>query len=210
MKKRFLCIAFLCTLIPAMVVAGSAFASEKGAVKTSGGWAYSVAVGHPGGDVTPSEAMKMVMDDTAHTFIVDVRTRPEYTFVGHPAAAYHVPSKFWTGKMIEKEGKPDFELVDNPHFAKDLLARFNPETDTLIFMCRSGKRSCQGAEKAIKAGFKPDKVFNMLGGFEGDKVKCKVSAFNGLRMLGGWKNEGLPWTYHLDKKLCYDSFQAAK
>jgi hypothetical protein len=43
----------------------------------------------------------------------------------------------------------------------------------------------------------------MLGGFEGDKIKCKDSAFNGQRKLGGWKNEGLPWTYHIDKKLVY-------
>lgn len=210
MKRRFLCFISICTLLSALVVAGNTFASEKGTVKTTGGWAYQVQVSHGGGDVTPSESMKMVLDDKDHTFVIDVRTRPEYTYVGHPTVAYHIPSKFWTGKMVEKDGKLDYELTDNPTFEKDLLARFNPETDTLIFMCRSGKRSCQGAEKAIKAGFKPDKVFNMLGGFEGDKVNCKMSAFNGLRMLGGWKNEGLPWTYHLDKKLCYDSFQTEK
>ena len=180
-------------------------AAEKGAVKTDGGWAYHVKVSHVGGDVTPTEAMQMVSKDEKHTFIVDVRTRPEYCFVGHPTIAYHIPAKFWTGKMIEKKGKLEYELVDNLKFGQDLLARFNPETDTLILMCRSGKRSCQGVEKAIKAGFKPEKLFNMLGGFEGDKVKCKVSTFNGQRKLGGWRNEGLPWTYHVDEKLSYDT-----
>ena len=52
-------------------------------------------------------------------------------------------------------------------------------------------------------GFPKDKVFNMLGGFEGDKVKYKKSACCGQRKLGGWRNEGLPWTYHIDKKLVY-------
>ena len=86
--------------------------------------------------------------------------------------------------------------------------RFNPETDSLIFMCRSGERSCQAVQQAIKAGFKPEKLFNMLGGFEGDKVKNKFSAFNGQRKLGGWRNEGLPWTYNLDKNLAYDTFKS--
>ena len=166
-------------------------------------WAYKVKVKHAGGDVTPTQALRMVLKDKAHTFIVDVRTRPEYYFVGHPTMACHVPSKFWAGKMVEKKGKKEYTLKDNPNFSKDLLARFNPKTDTLIFMCRSGKRSCLGAEKAIKAGFKPEKIFNMLGGFEGDKIHCKLSAFNGQRKLGGWQNEGLPWTYSINPKLAY-------
>lgn len=166
-------------------------------------WAYKVKAKHAGGDVTPTVALRMVLKDKAHTFIVDVRTRPEYYFVGHPTVARHIPSRFWTGAIVGKKGKKEYELKNNPNFAKDLLGRFNPKTDTLIFMCRSGKRSCYGAEKAIKAGFKPERVFNMLGGFEGDKIKCKLSAFNGQRKLGGWKNEGLPWTYSINPRLAY-------
>ncbi len=204
--SRYALIALVLLLTSGLVLTVNA--AEKGMLKSSGGWAYQVKLGHPGDDVTPTEAMQLVLKDDKHTFIVDVRTRPEYNFVGHPTVAYHVPSKLWTGEMIENKGKKAYKLVDNPDFAKDLLARFNPETDTLIFMCRSGKRSCQSADKAIKAGFKPDKIFNMLGGFEGDKVHCKVSAFNGQRKLGGWKNEGLPWSYSIDSKRAYDAFQA--
>ena len=40
-------------------------------------------------------------------------------------------------------------------------------------------------------------------GFEGDKIKYKKSAFNAQRKLGECRNEGLPWTYHIDKKLIY-------
>jgi len=168
-------------------------------------WSYEPAIkGHVGGDATPTEALRMVLKDKEHTFIVDVRTRPEYDFLGHPTMALHVPLKFWTGKM----GPKGYALEDNPNFAKDLLARFNPKTDTLIFMCRSGHRSCLAAEAATKAGWPADKVFNMLGGFEGDKIKCELSIYDGKRVLGGWKNEGLPWTYHLDPKLVYDTMPA--
>jgi rhodanese-related sulfurtransferase len=154
--------------------------------------------GHPGGDIAPTNAIKMVKDNN-HAFIVDVRTRPEYVFVGHPAMAYHVPIKFWTGKHSSK----GYGMIMNENFVGDLKARFNPETDTLIFMCRSGKRSCVAAGAAIKGGWPEDKIYNMLGGFEGDKIKSDYSSFNGQRRMGGWKNEGLPWTYKVESKLGY-------
>jgi hypothetical protein len=34
-------------------------------------------------------------------------------------------------------------------------------------------------------------------------VKNEDSIFDGKRILGGWKNEGLPWTYKVDPKLAY-------
>lgn len=155
--------------------------------------------GHQGHDVTPSQAYKMATED-AHVFIVDVRTRPEYVLVGHPTIAYHVPVKFWTGKHASK----GYGMVLNQNFSQDLKKRFNPETDTLIFMCRSGGRSCDAANLAAsKAKWPVDKTYNMMGGFEGDKIKNKQSVFNGKRMLGGWKNEGLPWTYKVNAKLAY-------
>lgn len=155
--------------------------------------------GHKGGDLTPSQAYKMATENK-HVFIVDVRTRPEYVLVGHPTIAYHVPVKFWTGKHASK----GYGMVLNDNFSKDLNQRFNPETDTLIFMCRSGSRSCDATNlAALKADWPIDKIYNMMGGFEGDKVKTEDSAFYGKRVLGGWKNEGMPWTYKLDPKLAY-------
>lgn len=153
---------------------------------------------HAGSDVTPSQALKMAQAD-AHTFIVDVRTRPEYVLVGHPTMAHHVPIKFWTGKHTTK----GYGMTMNASFAQDLKSRFDPKTDTLIFMCRSGARSCAATNAAAKAGWPADKIYNMLGGFEGDKLKNGDSAFNGKRTMGGWKNEGLPWTYKVDDKTAY-------
>ncbi len=154
--------------------------------------------GHPGGDITPSQALKMVKENN-RTFIVDVRSIPEFVLVGHPVMAYHVPIKFWNGKHTSKE----YGMKMNENFLKDLKDRFNIETDTLIFMCRSGKRSCLAAELAINRGWPKDKAYNMMGGFEGDKLKNENSIFNGQRAMGGWKNEGLPWTYKVDSKLAY-------
>ena len=154
---------------------------------------------HMGEDLDPVQAHEMLTKDPGHTFLVDVRTRPEYQLLGHPEGACNVPVKFWTIKA----GKKGYEMAVNPDFGKDLLARFNPKTDTLLFLCRSGSRSCISSTEAVKAGFTEDKVFNIMGGFEGGKMKYKSSACCGKRIGGSWKNEGLPWTYHMDKRLMY-------
>ena len=166
-----------------------------------GGYEYKVKVAHEGNDVTPSQAFEMVQKDPGHTVIIDTRTRAEYQLIGHPVGAYNIPLKFWTGKF---EGKK-YGMSDNPDFAKALLAQFNPATDKLIFMCRSGKRSCLACTAAITAGWDPKNLSSMSGGFEGDKISNENSIYNGQRKLDGWKNEGLPVTYHIDKKLVYPS-----
>jgi rhodanese-related sulfurtransferase len=160
---------------------------------------YKVQKAHCGGDLTPVEAHAMLAKDKENTFLVDVRSRPEYELIGHPEGAYNIPLNFWSNKV----GKKGYEMVSNPNFGQDLLARFDPKTATLIFMCRSGSRSCDACEQAAKAGFDVGKIHNIMGGFEGGKMKYKGSAFHGQRIGGGWRNVGLPWTYHTDRNLMY-------
>lgn len=164
---------------------------------------YERELDHKGCDVTPSQAYEMVIADPKHTFIIDVRTPAEYAFLGHPTGSYNIPLKFSTNEVEEKEGQLKPKMTANNNFGKDLLAKFNTSKDTLIFMCRSGKRSCMACDEAIKAGFSKEKLFSMLGGFQGGKVKNKNSAFHGQRKAGGWVNEGLPWDYKLDANLAY-------
>ena len=154
---------------------------------------------HPGGDLTPSESFEKVQADPQNTVLIDVRTRAEYVFVGHPVGAYNLPVKYFDAPV----GKPGNKMVLNENFAKELAAKFDKEKTTFIFMCRSGGRSVDALNICVEAGYKADKLFNMVGGFEGGKIKNKNSAYDGKRALGGWKNEGLPWTYHVDEKLAY-------
>lgn len=160
---------------------------------------YPVKGKHKGGDVTPKQAYSMVQKDPAHTFIVDVRTRYEYQDIGHPVGAYNIPWKFYTTNV----GKKGYGKAGNKNFCTDLKARFNPKTDTLLLMCRSAVRTLGATTVAVDCGFSKDRVFNLLGGFEGDKVGDKQSPFFGQRMIGGWRIEGLPWTYKMDPKFMY-------
>lgn len=154
---------------------------------------------HPGVSVTPIQAYKLLQQNPGHTFLVDVRSRYEYQDVGHPTGAYNIPLKFYTTKTARR----GYSMVPNENFVADLKALFDPERDTILFICRSGERSIPATEAAIGAGFKADRVYNIRGGFEGDPVMNPDSPLYGKRTVGGWRLEGLPWTYEMDRKYMY-------
>ena len=94
-------------------------------------------------------------------------------------------------------------MIKNNEFASVILKKFDPKTDTLFFLCRSGTRAAMALSEAVKAGWPAERSYVILGGFQGEKMKDKNSAYYGQRVGGGWKNEGLPWTYAMDQKLIY-------
>lgn len=147
---------------------------------------------------TSMEAYEMWKANPDKVKIVDCRTPEEYTYVGHAAMAYNVPSSFWTGKWNAE--KKDFDLQNNAEFETQLKALFAPG-DTILIMCRSGQRSSVSVNRLAQAGF--TNVYNIVDGFEGDKVSDEDSYYKGKRMKNGWKNSAAPWTYDLDPKLIY-------
>ncbi len=160
---------------------------------------YPVKGRHKGGDITPKQAYRMLKKDPENTFLVDVRTRYEYQDVGHPVGAYNIPWLFSTTRATKR----GYAKVLNKNFCRDLKARFNPETDTLLLLCRSAQRTVAASTAAVDCGFREDRVFNVLAGFEGDKVRDRNSPYYGKRRIAGWRLEGLPWTYRMDPKYMY-------
>jgi len=164
----------------------STWATEKSELKIS-----NVEV-----DLTPLQAYEMLKADPGNTFLIDCRTRPEYKFVGHPSMAYNIPYMFWTPERMK----------ENPNFVRDVLTRFK-KADRLIIICRSGRRSRLACDILREAGF--EYVFNVLGGFEGDKVEDKNSIYYGYRSyINGWKHDGLPYTYKMNQELIYKPAQS--
>lgn len=47
-------------------------------------------------------------------------------------------------------------------------------------------------------------VYTVTDGFEGDKIK--QGPRKGERVVNGWKNSGLPWSYKLTKDAMYWEF----
>jgi len=146
--------------------------------------------------ITSSEAYKMFKSDSENTFIVDIRTRAEYIFVGHASMAYNVPYLFWTPGKDEKSG-----YKKNSRFVSDFAEKFK-KTDKILVMCRSGNRSVPACKLLEEARFV--NIFEIPDGFEGDKISDKNSIYYGYRCVNGWKHDGLPWTYEIKEDLAYN------
>ncbi|MCW5594141.1 MAG: rhodanese-like domain-containing protein [Burkholderiales bacterium] len=137
--------------------------------------ARALAEGLPfAGALTPREAHQLASEGAAK--IVDIRTRPEWEFVGH---IEDTPLIEWKSYGSSRP---------NPDFVDKLAARFAHD-EAILLICRSGIRSRDAATAAAQAGF--TRVYNVLEGFEGDQDE------EGRRgNLGGWRHAGLPWTQH--------------
>ncbi len=146
--------------------------------------------------VTAKEAYEKWKADPQNVKILDVRTPEEYLFVGHPEMAWNVPLLLQTHQW-DAAGKR-LVMRPNPGFLSQVKQIVKP-ADTLLVMCRSGGRSARVANLLAKQGLK--RVYTVTDGMEGDTVKDPQSVFYGKRMVNGWKNSGLPWTYVLDPKL---------
>jgi len=150
------------------------------------------------------EANNIVTDDTKNTLFLDIRTRAEINFLGMPSNAdANIP--YFTPDSWESfdNKKKVFKLAPNSNFltaVEDRLkAKGLTKNDTIVLMCRSGSRSAKAANLMKKAGYK--KVYTVIDGYEGDK--SKTGETKGQRVVNGWKNSNLPWSYKLDQSKMY-------
>lgn len=169
--------------------------------------------------ISALEALQMLRQDSKTTFLVDVRTRSQYTLLGHPPQAYNVPWHF-AGTDFQVKGGPyhggkagytGYQLSpeSNPDFLGVVQSLFKPGDRIIIISCQ-GKLGEEAAEVLAKAGFK--KVYNIRHGFSGDqlaskdqdKLAEKLSPFYGLRgRVNGWLFWGLPVSHQVDPRYIY-------
>jgi rhodanese-related sulfurtransferase len=131
------------------------------------------------GDVSPVEAFGAVTGD-ADALLLDVRTRAEWIYVGVPElpgpGRREVAFVEWTRYP---DGAPNERFVDEARAAGARPGR------PVYLLCRSGVRSVAAAHALTAAGLGP--AYNVLDGFEGPHDPA------GHRIVGGWKQAGLPW-----------------
>ena len=130
-------------------------------------------------DVSPQQAWEALLSDPAAR-LVDVRTQPEWTYVG-------VPDLTATGKPIILLSWQVYPTnARNEAFAAQLASQ-GVTTDTPLYLiCRSGVRSRAAAEHLLQQGYA--KCFNVQDGFEGP---ADPHRHRGL--TAGWKAALLPW-----------------
>ena len=150
--------------------------------------------------ITSSEAFDEMQSEGNEILFLDVRTRSEIAVVGMPTSAdANVPYMFMAEPMTWNDDWGSFKMTKNQNFLTAVKQRLEEkgltQDDKVFLMCRSGGRSASAVDLLTKAGF--TNVYTVVDGYEGDKAK------NGKRILNGWKNSGLPWSYKLDKKKMY-------
>lgn len=143
--------------------------------------------------VTAREAYEQWRVTPDKVTILDVRTPEEFLFVGHADMAWNVPLAAQSFQW--DADRKQFPMQPLPDFVARVRRIAGPD-DTLLVMCRSGGRSAMAVNLLAAAGFR--KVYNITDGMEGDDVKDPGSVFRGQRLVNGWKNSGLPWTYEID------------
>ena len=108
------------------------------------------------------------------------------------------------GRSLEMEAAKTSALVREVEVREKaamsrLKAKGLTKADRVILICRSGDRSARAADLLANAGY--TQVYSITDGFEGDAAKDGPQA--GQRIVNGWKNAGLPWTYKLEKQKMY-------
>jgi rhodanese-related sulfurtransferase len=134
------------------------------------------------GDLSVNEAWQMLAGDAKAT-LVDVRTAPEWSFVGRP----DLTSVGKAPVLASWQAYP--QMAVDPDFVSKLTKELGEakRAAPILFLCRSGARSKAAAIAMTAAGF--PQCFNIAGGFEGDR-----DAAGHRSMVSGWKHAGLPWT----------------
>lgn len=155
--------------------------------------------------LTAKDAYKEVSSDPENVLFIDVRTPAELEFIGAPKMIdANVP--YMLNDFSEwDEKKRRFNKVPNSDFTvlleEQLEAKGLTKNDKIILMCRSGSRSAKAVNLLHKAGYK--QAYTVVDGFEGDK--SKVASTKGQRVVNGWKNANLPWTYKHEEGKMYVS-----
>jgi rhodanese-related sulfurtransferase len=181
-------------LVSALCLAGNAWAIEADKVPESKKTPLGLYL-------TAKEASEMKAAQGAGVLFVDVRSKAEATFLGMALSVDALISyQDFNGDTAPWDDKASsFGLESNLDFQKQIEAELQKrelsKTSALILMCRSGSRSATAVSLLAKYGF--TQVYTVVDGYEGDVAKDGPRA--GQRTLNGWRVEGLPWGYKLNK-----------
>lgn len=153
--------------------------------------------------MTAEEAYEDKSANPSNSLFVDIRTRAELQFVGAPGLIdLNIPymlhdKESWNVK------KKKFSMEPNSNFSiaidEAIKEKGLNKNSKIILICRSGNRSAGAVNLLDQLGYK--NVVTVTDGFEGGKAKTGPN--KGHRVVSGWKNAGLPWSYKLDENKMY-------
>lgn len=152
--------------------------------------------------LSASEAYELATEEKV--LFIDVRTRAEVNFLGMPTVAdANIPYMELDPMYAWDEKKGVFKMDPNSGFVTEVEQRLQEKGLTrdskVVLICRSGDRSAKAVDLLAKVGYK--RVYSVVDGYEGDQAKDGPS--KGQRVVNGWRNSNLPWSYELAKQKMY-------
>jgi len=157
--------------------------------------------------LTPLEAYQKKLAGGERTLLIDVRTRAEIKYIGMADAVdANIPVRMLRDDYAWNEKSATYRTRENPDFVaaveRLLDLRGLDRNSPIILMCQSGSRVPIAARLLHQAGF--SEVYTQYQGFEG--LKAKQGPDRGKRIVNGWKNARLPWSYQLEPGKMYFNF----
>ena len=130
-------------------------------------------------DITSKECFSK-LSKVSNSYLVDVRTTPEWEFIGVPdLSSINKKVMFISWQVYPK-------MKINSSFENRIDALNIKKNDKIFLICRSGKRSYDAAKFLSSVGY--NYCYNITDGFEGDK-----DDLNHRSTINGWKYNNLPW-----------------
>lgn len=132
------------------------------------------------GDLLPKEAWTF-LEQHEDAVLVDVRTKPEWEFVGVSDLSSLGREPLFVEWQI-------YGVGGNSNFVEQVASAGMAKDTPILLLCRSGVRSQHGAIALTQAGFQ--NCYNINDGFEGQLDHHRHRGAEGT----GWKACGLPWS----------------
>ena len=130
-------------------------------------------------ELTSSECFDQ-LSKISNSYLIDVRTTPEWEFVGVPDLSSINKNVIFISWQLYPE------MNINSLFENQVTKSNIKKDDKLFLICRSGSRSFDAAKFLSSVGYYY--CFNIADGFEGDK-----NSLNQRSTINGWKYNNLPW-----------------
>lgn len=154
--------------------------------------------------LTAVETHRMVQESADEMLFIDVRDPVEIMFVGFTDSVdRNIPFTLVDRHDFSDEDSR-FAMNTNADFVAGVEAALQrkglDKTALIVTMCRSGSaRGKPSAEYLTRHGF--SNVKYVAKGFQGDQ--SAEGAQEGRRVVNGWVNSGLPWSYDINPEKIY-------
>lgn len=133
-------------------------------------------------NLLPNQTLELLLANPQALF-VDCRSDSEFFMIGHSLVRYPDGSERRPELVMWSD---ELRMESNPHFVSEVTALSSSKDQTIIIICRSGRRSALAATALEADGFTD--VVNVLHGFEGDRNDVDQRS-----SLNGWRFDGLDW-----------------